>query len=770
MPSPKELVPSMFHRRLLLLALGAVVAFGLLGVRAAQLTIGRGEELLRLAESRLISESWQPTIRGRILDRHGRILARDEPSWDILLDYTVITEKWAVDRARALARREHPESWPTLGDVERLRVIERYVPVFTERLDSMFDELAGALEIERSELDQRFIEIIQRVSPMADYVRERQRRARERELNEGRRRRIEVTLRDVAQPIAEERSPHVIASAVNDRIANVIRRMAERDDKHPGLHVRPSGRRSYPRETMTVTIDREGFPAPVVRESPDPVTVTIDGVGTHLLGWMREAQREDFEREPMRVDGEVNLKHYKEGDTVGATGIEEAAEHLLRGSRGRTILHHDTEEREVTPARPGRDVPLTIDIELQARVHGLMRPEVGLAVVQEWHKGRQELALPIGTPLNGAAVVLDIENGEILAMVSTPSFTREAYAERAQEMWNDEVDAPLINKAVAKPYPPGSVVKPLVLTAAITEGRLGLNEGIECHGHLLPNNPNMLRCWYFKQYGSTHTGMFGGPLRGDRAIEVSCNVFFYTLGQRLGFETLQEWYHRFGVGETFDIGVGMEYAGNAGDVIELRGTESGHAIQMGIGQGPLEWTPLHAAHAYATLARDGGRLIPRLIRNARPEHESIMLDPAARDLAMRGLYLSVNGEWGTGRLLTDHETGVREPIFNVPGVAIWGKTGTATAPRLFERDADGEIVFDEVRTEGGETRRVPRVAREGDHSWFVILAGPEGGLPRYAVAVIMEYAGSGGRVSGPIANQIVRALVEMGYLEPRGQN
>jgi cell division protein FtsI/penicillin-binding protein 2 len=111
----------------------------------------------------------------------------------------------------------------------------------------------------------------------------------------------------------------------------------------------------------------------------------------------------------------------------------------------------------------------------------------------------------------------------------------------------------------------------------------------------------------------------------------------------------------------------------------------------------------------------------------------------------------VNDDLGTGHHLT-FEGGVREPIFTArPGIEVVGKTGTAEAPDILaDTDPDSD--------------RARRILREGDHSWFVVMVGHAGGRPRYVISVIMEYAGSGGRVSGPICNQIVGALVAEGYL------
>lgn len=170
---------------------------------------------------------------------------------------------------------------------------------------------------------------------------------------------------------------------------------------------------------------------------------------------------------------------------------------------------------------------------------------------------------------------------------------------------------------------------------------------------------------------------------------------------------------------------------------------------MGMGQGPIAWTPLHAANAMATLARAGGILAPRLIADQpRPAAQGRLDYPAwSLRAALAGMEKSVSDRQGTGNHLTFAD-GRQEDIFTLPpGVRIWGKTGTAQAPSIVAPATEGAA---------------PQVLRSGDHSWFVVMAGHD--RPRFVIAVMMEYAGSGGRVSGPIVNQIIAALHAEGYL------
>jgi penicillin-binding protein 2 len=265
-----------------------------------------------------------------------------------------------------------------------------------------------------------------------------------------------------------------------------------------------------------------------------------------------------------------------------------------------------------------------------------------------------------------------------------------------------------------------------------------------------------LRSWYYKQYGLTHADQLGHDPDEVDALTVSSNVFFFTLGDRLGPSGVADVYRSFGVGREFGLGLGGEWPGSIGGL--SNGVNDGSdltrqdAIFLGIGQGPITWTPLHAADAYATIARGGARIVPRLIseEGRAPRVEDLRIPSRAIKSTLDGLYRASNDpRFGTGYdfAVGDH----RERVFNAPGVSVWGKTGTADSSAvLWDPDQDGP--------------QPPIVVRDGDHSWYVILVGEAGGSPRYAVAVVVDYGGSGGRVSGPIANQVVHALIQEGYL------
>lgn len=782
-----SLIPTMFHRRLVLLGCVCMVGLGVLGAQVTRLTVVEGAAHRDRAESRLVRQFWTPTVRGKILDRHGRVLAQDRPSFDIAVDYRVITGQWARSQAVELARHRHRRAWPDLNDQERAEIVERYRVSLEAHVESMWRMMAATAGIDEAELARRRDAVVARVTRMHEHqtrVRFEQRaealRARDRLTP-----RREASLREqlARQQIAEQRMPHVLIPRAGDAVGFAFLRLLERRavlaveggegeagfdsvPLMPGLRVVDVGDRVYPFEEMVVDVSLKWLPRPLRRDGS--ASITVSGVACHILGWMGgEAQKDDVDRRAADLDRDPELRRwatvtlgggrvvdrgrYVAGDVAGRGGIELAQESQLRGLRGLTIVHVDTGEEERLDPERGRDVRLTLDIMLQARVQAAMSPDLGLAVVSPWQYARENQTMPDGTPLSGAAVVLDINTGEILAMVSTPTFTRAMLRDEPSRVFADPIDTPHLNKAVAKPYPPGSIAKALILAGAVTRGNYAPGQLIECTGHLLPTRPDLYRCWIYKdpRFHTTHTATFGRGLDSSESMMVSCNIFYFTLGRRLGAEGLRDTFSRIGFGEPLNLGIGMEYAGVLGGPGGVMTAQE--ATLIGIGQGPVAWTPLHAANTYAILARGGVRVDPHIVISSEHEVEprESGLSPRGAALALDGLAYAVNDSRGTGHHLTIE--GRQEPHFNVPGVAVWGKTGTAEAPPIIiDPDGDGPLPRETVRS--------------GDHSWFVVLAGPEGGRPRYAIAVVMEYAGSGGRVAGPIANQILHALAAEGYL------
>ncbi|MCK4871850.1 MAG: hypothetical protein KAS72_03900 [Phycisphaerales bacterium] len=766
-----NLIPSMFHRRLLLLASLTVIGMVALGSQLFSLTIVQGGAFRDDALSRLINQQLIPTTRGRILDRRGRVLAADAPSYALHIDYRVLTDQWAYSTAARAARIEYQDVWRELTAAQRDRLIERdYLPQCRRRLERLWGDIAHITGASHLELDQRRNRIIAQVQHTWAVVSARNLQ-RARQENRAKELTVEPMLRDVAVPIREQREAHTLLANLDDAAAFALRRLADSPDAirdsrgRPLVEVVDSGSRVYPQDRRTVTLSRAHLPHPITQD--DTVSIDVSGVAWHLLGSMRDhIEREDVEREPPRFRtgphaGEINLRGYRAGDSVGNRGLETFYEDRLRGTSGLLRHHRDTgEEIRIAPV-PGRDLQLTIDIDLQTAIQAIMDPSFGLTVAQPWHRSaslqtaeHQNPTIPDGTPLTAAAVVLDIRTGEILAMVTNPTVDRDAFDEDQTAFTSDEVNRPLVSRAIQMPLPPGSIIKPLILCMGVTEGVWDIDRTVECHGHLLPNRNNIYRCWIYRpKFGfQTHFQKYGKGLGPSMAIAESCNIFFYTVARELGPSRIAKWYRRFGVGRSIIFGLPDEaqYPGQVGS--PNRALQLQDAIQMGIGQGPVTWTPMHAANAHATLARGGVFLPPTIVRSADllVEHHAVdlHLDPQAVEAALDGMRQSAQESYGTSHHLSFQGWG-REPTINVPGVVMRAKTGTAQAPSLVRNEPDGTMT----------------ILRSGDHAWYVGLVAAEGDAqPRFAVAVFVEYGGSGGRVAGPIANQIIWQLRKLAYL------
>lgn len=724
------------------------------------MTIVQASDWKQVAEARLSVRQFIPTVRGRILDRHGRVLAADAPAYDVAVYYEVISDEWPFKMARRQARKIYKLNWYDYTVAQREKKIAEFLPSYQKQVDQMWDLLARLGQVNLDELELARSGILAKVAKLKSYLWARWRDKAQKKSDST------VRLADVASDIREERDYHAVVFALRPQNKVYLQQILSQalDDKKSIWHrvkLVDSTARSYPLDELSITIDRSHFPSPLRGGDKPMVQVDVAGVGTHLIGNIRRLWKQDDLPPFFNKDKEnktvIDFAGYRAGDKIGAWGIEKQMESLLRGMRGKRIINRETGDVQTLKPIAGKDVRLSIDIQLQTRIQALMSQDknIGLMRQQIWHASKMDEA-NLGKPLNGSAVVLDIPTGQILAAVSVPGYSRRDLKEKPSSFWTSDwakTNQPLIYRPIAMSYPPGSTMKPVILTAAYSSGEMQLGHTIDCQGALDMSHPNRNRCWLYK-----HSMIGHGPLNGHDAICVSCNVFFYTLGQRFGITKLSSWYSKLGLGKPTGCGLTPEHKGylpkldiNGKLVNQKLGVQD--AIQMGIGQGPVEWTPLQCANIYATLARRGVSMQPTFVINPARLQEShkIKLDQAGLNDVFKGMYMSVNDQRGSSNHLSKLGG---EKVFDIPDVTIRGKTGTATAPaRWIDQNSDGKIQSYEVTKE------------PGDHAWFVgLVYRKHAKTPSFVVTVIVEYAGSGGAVSGPIANQIFWALRQEGYL------
>ncbi len=424
----------------------------------------------------------------------------------------------------------------------------------------------------------------------------------------------------------------------------------------------------------------------------------LGAAAAHVLGYTGEATRDEVRR------GAPNLLP---GDRVGRIGVERAWDDFLRGRHGLVLEEVNASGRPLMvvaakrPVRHGQTLTTTLDAAMQA-----------------------DLARAFGDHA-GAAVFLDPRSGAVRALYSAPSYDPNLFAGRVSSAtWKalrEDPSRPLQNRAVAGVYSPGSTFKLIVAAAALEEGVLEPGEEIFCGG----------QARFYGQVRHCHRRWGHGKIGLQEAIERSCNIFFYTLGQRLGIEAIEKWSRRFGLGSATGLDLGGEVSGLVPSnewKMRTRGEPwfPGETISVAIGQGPLNVTPIQLAVQAAVIANGGLRVRPFLRQREGAAPEPIGLSPEVIRELTRAMVAVVQGEGGTA-----HKA-------RIPGVVLAGKTGTAQVVAL---DAEND---------------------PGDHALFIGF-GPLPD-PELAWAVIVEHGGHGGELSAPIVREVVR-----GYLERQGR-
>lgn len=453
----------------------------------------------------------------------------------------------------------------------------------------------------------------------------------------------------------------------------------------------------------------------------------------HAVGYVGALSTADLKR--------LDRAAYAGTSHTGKTGVESSFEsdlhgdagyrHLITNARGRQVPSDSSELLDSLPVdqspTPGSNVYLSIDLDLQR-------------LASEALEGRR-----------GALVALDPWTGEILALVSTPSFDPNLFAvgmttSQYREL-QDNPDRPLFNRALRGTYPPGSTIKPMLALAALETGATNMTRKSLCRGfYTLPNNPHRYRDW--KPQGH-------GPVDLHDAIEQSCDVYFYEVSGEVGIDAMHDYLSRFGLGTT----TGVDVLGESSGLVPSREWKRqafsdrdnqrwyhGETVIASIGQGYMLATPLQLASAAATLATRGKRYKPHMIaavedgltgerRITQPERmpDVEISNEIYWDYVLGAMRDVMQGTRGTARAV-----GLGAPY------EMAGKSGTAQVVSIAQ---DKEYDDEELEE------------RQRDHALFISFAPFD--EPRIAVALIVENGESGSGVAAPIARSIMDAY--LGY-------
>lgn len=642
------------------------------------------------------------TIRGKILDRDGRVLAIDEAQFSIHINYEFASylderiQKVYLDKAAAEANSDKAVEKTKEGINTALEALERII-----------NKCAQFKGVDPSQIRAE----IQRINDLIwNY------------------RMFQAWRREFPDSELIKKDPNVIGIPHS-------RAMADFEQKEPD----PDKRRQLAGKVdiaemhkdwplLELKTDDDIFAAQLEFIDTDGIRILpaehrvypYGSVAAQTIGWVGLAtQSQDKE-----LFADDKLSSYLEGELCGREdGVEYVCEGILRGRRGEEVQDLDKQLVSQVPTQLGQDVRLTLDIELQKRTEDYLSdyphdPNYGPGI---------------------SAVVIDVATSDILAMVSLPTYDLN----RVRYDYGDLVadpDKPLFNRAINMQYPPGSVIKPIILVAGLESGVIGPEDVIPCPSQPAPEGwPN---CLIFRRSRVGHDNLWLNT--ACNAIKGSCNIYFSRLADRIEPLVLQQWLFKFGYGQKLlnlsdrpDIDRSFDQSPGSISSITPRGPslrfEDAPPLQprerrmFGIGQGNLRVTPLQVANAMAALARGGVFKWPRLFDEF-GSSEDIDLGVRLETLSVvyDGMSAVVNELHGTAYT----QFGPFLRTLAAEDVKVYGKTGSTERP---------------------------------EHAWFAGFA-QDSTARKIAIAVLVEGGQHGSSDAAPLGRDIIQFCIEAGYV------
>jgi len=703
----------MYNKRIKIFVILSALLLGICLLRLAQmqlLTASSVQNMIAELKRHRGQSRQLKTIRGKILDRNGKVLATDEAQFWVHINYDLscfLDER--VQQIKRLRAANKPEPDSAISEnneeirarLEDLRQIINKCSQFKAVESSIIrDEIkrindfvwdrrtfqAWRTRFPNSEVFEKYDSIISIPisEAIADFMKKQPDPLKRLELVS----KVDIAEMHESWPLLELKTDDDIFAAQLEFLDT------------EGVQILPKAHRFYP----------------------------YGSVAAQTIGWVGPAtQKRDKE-----LFANDRLLSYLDGETCGREdGVEYVCETVLRGRRGEEVKDIDRQVISRTDTLFGKEVSLTLDIDLQQRIEDYMagyKHEPGC-----------------GPGLS--AVVIDVGTGDILAMVSLPVFDLNR-ARYDYDILNADPDKPMINRAINEQYPPGSVIKPLILIAGLESGKITPEQTISCPAQDVPRPT----CLQFTRFHSCHDWKWenSGGNTARNAIKGSCNIYFSRLAERIEPVNLQRWLFQFGYGQLpifLPAYIAKEArTGPARSFRQLSGTISSSNTRgnilgfeevpslnkserrwFGIGQGNLRVTPLQVANAMAALARGGIFKHPRLF--AEPGNsEGVALDVSLATLAViyDGMSAVVNENGGTAYTVFEAVL----TSFAEQDVKIYGKTGSTERP---------------------------------DHAWFAGFA-QDSTARKLSIAIIVEGGQHGSSDAAPLARDILQFCIEAGYI------
>jgi penicillin-binding protein 2 len=721
----------MYNRRVKIFIVFSLLLLAVCVIRLAQMQLLSAStvqhEIAELKQQRGQSKQFQ-TIRGRILDRHGEQLAADEARFWVHINYDL--SSFLDERVRksmlaeAAAGRDSDEAVAKVDEEIREKL---------EDLQLIIEKCSQFKAVEPSVI----LEEIQKIN---DYVWDR--------------RMFQAWRKNFPNSEVRKNYDSIISIPISEAIADF---QAKQPDPNEQLKLASKidileMHQDWP--LLELKTDDDVFAAQLEFMNTEGLQILPKGhrfypygsVAAQTIGWVGPAtQPKDKE---LFADDE--LLSYLEGDVCGREdGVEYVCESVLRGRRGELSRDIDGQLISQIDTQFGKDVALTLDIGLQQRIEDYLTdyprdPNCGPGM---------------------SAVVIEVGTGDILALVSLPSYDLN----RARYEYGDLVDdknKPLINRAINKQYPPGSVIKPMILIAGLESGKITPEEIIPCPSEPAPEGwPN---CLIFREYGVGHSTKWENFARN--AIKGSCNIYFSRLADRIDPNDLQQWLFKFGYGQdlifvpqllddpnrseikrNFNQASGTIWSGTSkgtfASVEEMPSIRPVERKMFGIGQGNLRVTPLQVANAMAALARGGIFKRPRLFSSlVTPNLEFGPSDSTSHERR------ATSDELGEDMGISLESLAV---VYDGMSAVVNEVSGTAY--RQFEPFL-ATLAQEDVKVYGktGSTEKP-------EHAWFGGFA-QDSAARKIAIAVVVEGGEHGSRDAAPLARGIIQFCIEAGYL------
>jgi penicillin-binding protein 2 len=687
--------------------------------------------LLRLAQMQLLSDSFYRdkitklklqksqtrqlnTVRGKILDRKGKILAADEPQFQLYINYELTCFMDNRVREGNLLQAADKDDTGASAAKARKKMDEGLAD-----LNQIIDKCARLGGVDPSEVKEE----IQKIN---DFI--------------WKRRTFQAWRDNFPNSEVFENYTNIIN--IPDYVATAD---FEKNEPSPVKRLRLVSKADIAEMHQgwlltELKTDDDIFTAQLEFSDIDGIEILakpqrlypFGSVAAQTIGWVGPATQE-ADRELFADD---KLSRYLEDEVCGREdGVEYACETILRGRRGKIVYGLDRELVGETKAQFGKDVSLTLDIELQQKIEKYITD----------CNHNPNCRAPM------AAVVIEVASGDVLALVSEPIFDLNRIRREYAGVANDP-NEPLRNRAINKQYPPGSAAKPIILIAGLESGKITADEIISCPAEKAPRGwPS---CWLYNRYPwRCHNDEW--PNYARNAIKGSCNIYFSRLADRIEPQVLQQWLFAFGYGHISPL-IQVQAGGQERDLrqapgqistIPARSTTSSlepafdegspydgqlppltrsERRFFGIGQGNLRATPLQTANAMAAIARGGVYKPPRLLltSDGKKDERNLGISAQTLDVVRDGMGAVVNEPGGTA-YREFASSGLAEQ-----GVLVYGKTGSTEEP---------------------------------DNAWFCGFAEDSIGK-KIAIAVLVEGGQHGSSDAAPLARDIIQFCIEAGYI------